>query len=149
VNGDGVLDIVAASAGGIAVFIGHGAGVFNAESVYGTGAANLAILRDLDGDGDLDAAVAGARSVQVMLNDGHGHFSPAGGLGLGTRNLIESIEAGDFDQDGQIDLAVVVAVNNQSSSGVNVYRGTGGSQFSLVGHWGIVPGGAPCKHGQR
>ncbi|MHC4441294.1 MAG: FG-GAP repeat domain-containing protein [Planctomycetota bacterium] len=69
---------------------------------------------DLDGDGDLDLAVANSLpslyvaryigNVSILTNDGSGTFSPAGEFFTGSD--ARSIATGDFDSDGDVDLAV-------------------------------------------
>lgn len=85
------------------------AGRFLIPEITGSGAA----LVDLDGDGDLDAYIVQSGSVtspsefsdRVYLNMGDGRFQPGaappGGNGYGM-----GVAAGDYDNDGDVDLYV-------------------------------------------
>ena len=85
------------------------AGRFLIPEITGSGAA----LADLDGDGDLDAYIVQSGSVtspsdvsdRVYLNMGDGRFqagtAPPGGNGYGM-----GVAAGDYDNDGDVDLYV-------------------------------------------
>ncbi len=139
VNGDRITDILAAGSGGLAVFLGRGAGTFNAQAIYPSGpagnaatAATAAILRDVDDDGDKDAIVGGSFIVSVLLNDGHGHFTAAGSFR--TPGSAKGIATGDPDQDGRLDVVVVWQSSAfQGPSGVTVYRDTGNYVFTTTG----------------
>ncbi len=118
VNEDGLLDAAVGLAyhstglsatGGLAIALGDGAGglgpVTTQPLVLRTSAMRLV---DVDGDGHLDAAYlagyVGSTQVLFFLGHGDGSFSPgltgfAGGMYSG------SLEAGDWDGDGDVDLA--------------------------------------------
>ena len=75
-----------------------------------------AALADVDGDGDLDAyLVQGGRveaqgadgnANQLFLNDGAGHFAWVGDRGADDRGYGMGVAAGDYDDDGDVDLYV-------------------------------------------
>jgi len=69
-----------------------------------------AILADLDGDSDADLAVvlSGSDSVAVFLNDGTGTFAEPTLVTVG--DAVYSATAGDWDADGDTDLAAPNAV---------------------------------------
>ena len=85
------------------------AGRFLIPEITGSGAA----LADLDGDGDLDLYIVQSGSVtspsdhadRIYFNGGDGRFhpgdTPAGGNGYGM-----GVAAGDYDNDGDVDLYV-------------------------------------------
>ena len=91
------------------------AGRFLIPEITGSGAA----LTDLDGDGDLDAYIVQSGSVtspsdvsdRVYLNMGDGRFqagaAPPGGNGYGM-----GVAAGDYDNDGDVDLYVTNVGDN-------------------------------------
>jgi Ca2+-binding RTX toxin-like protein len=113
-NGDGFLDIAIAgnSTGDVDLLINNGDGTFQAPRTavdLGTFFSTSSVtMGDFDGDGDLDlAAVVGFATpeVFVMLNNGNGTFQPAQQFAAGTDGASD-IVAGDFDGDGNIDIAV-------------------------------------------
>jgi hypothetical protein len=154
-NGDGVPDLVVANAcatnynlvcsqsGSVGVLLGNGDGTFQPPVAYGSGGneATVVSVADFNGDGIPDLAVANlgpsaggssAGVVSLLLGDGDGTFQPAATFGTGG-NFAYALSAGDFNQDGQLDLAVV---NQCPTSGsctngvVGVLQNTA-SSFSL------------------
>jgi len=83
-------------------------------------------LGDYDGDGDLDLALAGAQpngaTTAVLRNDGIGGFVDAD-LGLDGYEFA-SLAWGDYDADGDLDLAI--AGQNVPNHATRVYRNDGG-----------------------
>lgn len=145
VDGDGTPDLVVASempGGRLSVKLGLGDGTFGPVRPATTaldGASPSAIaLGDFDGDGKLDAAVAHVFAptgiVTVLRGTGTGDFRRQGETGgfPGTGSPYDigsagfSLEAGDLDGDGRLDLVAPV-----SAAGSGSKAGTVGS---LVGH---------------
>jgi len=112
-NGDGNLDLVVATTGADAVVVlfGDGDGGFAAGGSYPTGVhPKFATVADLNGDGNLDFASANqddtsGNDVSVYLGDGAGNFTLAGHFAACTNP--HEVAAGDLDEDGNADLAVV------------------------------------------
>jgi hypothetical protein len=110
---DGDMDLAVANTGSsnVTILKNHGGGKFTetVSSPIAVGTFPQAIVAaDLDGDGDYDLAVANFQSdnVTILKNNGGGKFvqpatspEPAGDGAAG-------IAAGDFDGDGDNDLAV-------------------------------------------
>ena len=141
-NGDGIADLASAE-GDISVSLGNGDGTFTpgigtpANSSVGLLASITA--GDFNGDGKLDLAVtssiynendpaASTGSVTVFAGDGGGGFaqvftSPINGTVNGTAPF--AIVTGDFNGDGNLDLAVV----NSSSNTVTILLGHGDGTF--------------------
>lgn len=92
-----------ALARGVNYFVSQGA--FAGTGQFGCGVA----LVDLDGDGDDDIVCTGAVDDRLgfFRNDGTGHFVDVSAkTGLGAITRASGIAAGDFDADGDLDLAV-------------------------------------------
>jgi len=89
-------------------------------------------LGDFDFDTDLDMAVVlfGSDGVAVLLNDGAGTFSLADTLAVGDGPY--SVTAGDFDGDGDRDLASVAMANIVGPAAVIL---------SNQGNASFIPGG--------
>jgi len=150
-NGDGNLDLATANGGtnNISVLLGNGNGAFQTAVNYATGDGLLtgfypiAIAKvDLDNDGILDLVTANASSdpnndltyegdISVLLGNGDGAFQPAAtytvGDGLATGLNPYSVVAGDFNKDGNAD----VATANVGSSDVSVLSGNGSGALGL------------------
>ncbi len=89
---------------------------------------------DFNNDTHLDlAAVAAGGNVEVLLNDGSGVFTSAGDFAAGV--LAQDVEAGDFDGDGNQDLAVV----NQFTDSVSILLGVGDGTFAAAVDYPVVP----------
>jgi hypothetical protein len=135
VNGDGKLDLVAtALAGtgttGINVLLGDGTGKFGAPIPGPANAGGIkAVTGDFDGDGKKDIATT---TGQILLGNNDGtfnlqpvalinqSFSSSGGPG------VIGVAAGDFNNDGNLDLAF----SNQNAVTVDIYLGKGDGTFA-------------------
>lgn len=75
--------------------------------------SGLLIAGDFNGDDHLDLAVSASSrdssSVLILANDGHGHFTQATSSHPEGGPFVDDWVAGDFDQDGNMDLAAVNA----------------------------------------
>lgn len=142
-NGDGNTDVVVANTIGqlsltsnndsVTILFGNGAGGFlvrdTAYFPVGTNPSSLAVA-DFNGDGNLDIAVANNRSnnVTVLLGDGTGGFTPATASPFAAGNGPSGIVAGDFNGDGNIDLAI----SNEAAGNVTVLLGDGTGGFNAA-----------------
>ncbi len=142
-NSDGRADLaVTTYTDQVAVYLATGEGRFReapgSPLATGEGPASIAAT-DLNRDGKTDLAIANERSgtVTVLLGDGSGGFVPAKGspfavpAGAGAPELLgipQSIAAGDFNGDGDMDLAV--ANFNGSSDNVAILQGDGHGGFT-------------------
>jgi hypothetical protein len=131
VNGDGKLDIVAVNSFGsqavLSVALGNGDGTFRYPYAFNAPAfiPNSIAVADFNGDGIPDAAIASSETfcdpdfgcqttgaVTIFLGTGGGLFGaptiidPVPGAG--------SIQAGDFNGDGHLDLLTVNSTNSLS-----------------------------------
>src|SRR5262249_26063766 len=120
-NSDGVPDLVTANANGtgVAVLLGNGSGGFPNRFDIGVGAIKPAgvSVADVTHDGQPDIIVVDSNgSIRVLLSTSNNQpliFSPGG---TGPKN----VALGDFNRDGQIDLAA----SNVGSSNVGVMLNT-------------------------
>lgn len=103
-------------------------GIAAAEAGYGLGV----VTGDLDGDGDTDFYVANdSVPNHLFVNDGQGTFSEQAllaGTAYNVDGLAQAgmgVDAGDFDEDGQLDLFVT----NFSHDTNTAYRNAGSGFF--------------------
>lgn len=85
-------------------------------------------VADFNGDGRADLAVANvdSNSITVLLSNGAGGFTPAAGSPLSAASGPRSVVAGDFNEDGRADIAVVTLNTNF----LRVYLGNGSGGFT-------------------
>jgi hypothetical protein len=139
-NRDGNMDLAAPRMfGGVAVMLGSPSGSLGAISSYTSGDLmnGRASLADLDNDGDLDLIVAspGNGSVAILRGQGNGTF------GAPETHLTESpfaIAAGDWNRDGNLDLAA--ARSPVSGSKVSLFLNGTGPITGVAQQAGVTPG---------
>ena len=95
------------------------------DIAVGSGSRALA-MADFNADGIADLAVANGSSnnVRILLGngtDGHGDGTFTPGASYATQSLPHALDAGDFNEDGIVDLAV----GNASSSSISILIGNG------------------------
>jgi hypothetical protein len=135
VNGDGALDLVVGTGAGQPVQVYFGDALREAcqcqrdfltapISVPDAGANEGIALADFDGNGALDIAIAnGAGQPDTVYgNDGAGNFTLMATLDPSNGN---DVAVGDFNNDGNWDIAVAAASPNP------VYLGDGSGGFTL------------------
>ncbi|HTC94233.1 MAG TPA: FG-GAP-like repeat-containing protein [Terriglobales bacterium] len=132
-NGDGKLDVAMVENGNnkVSVFLGKGDFTFPMNADYAVGANPISIAAgDFNGDGKPDLVVAdlngaAGANLSVLLNkgDGTGVFLPAASYGAGTNP--NEVQAGDFNGDGKLDIAVA----NFGSNNVSILLGNGDGTF--------------------
>jgi hypothetical protein len=113
INGDGIPDLIVVNSGSdtVNVFDGLATGGFAASpseslTLPSGATAQALVVADLNQDNSPDIAVAdkGTNDVTVFLNQGDGTFGA--GLQYAAAKQPVDLVAGDFNQDGHIDLAV-------------------------------------------
>ena len=128
-HNDGHIDIITSNyySNDISVLLGNGDGTFEVARSFAAGNRPTALaVGDFNGDGLLDVAVADAgingvgQGVSILLGNGEGTFqAPIFYPIAGTYPA--SIVAGDFTDNGMLDLAVA----NQGSGNVSILLGDG------------------------
>jgi hypothetical protein len=148
-NGDGKSDIVYSHTNGYGgVLLGNGAGDFNSPIYsYATGGGiTAASLITLDVNQDLKkdlAVVTGGQDVSILLGTGTGSFGTAQKFSVGYNP--SRISAGDYDNDGKIDMVV----SNGSSNNLTILMNCTSSPLCVASmsdslfnisplHWGLV-----------
>lgn len=138
-NNDDIPDIITGNNGGtegfgVSVNLGIGDGRFHnpLNSVQGVGTFDMAV-GDFNHDGKLDVALAGYNGsmqgiVQIALGNGDGTFRTGQTINLTNLNAT-GITTGDFNGDGNADLAFVSNTTNQ----VYFYKGSGTGTFASAG----------------
>jgi hypothetical protein len=130
-NNDGKLDVavVGITAATAYVFLGHGDGTFNAPIAVGLKSDALSVTAaDVNNDGKVDLIVADGDSsgerVEILENQGNGTFNKIGEYAYNdSSNFPTKVRAGDFNQDGKVDIAV------QLFHSMNVLWGAGDGTF--------------------
>ena len=134
-DGDGDLDLVTANfhAGTISILFNNGDGSFTNDVTYSAGVEPASIaIDDLDDDGDLDLVVSSGGgvdingplpgTVSVLLNAGDGTFPDQTIHGLGIDPF--SVDLGDLDGDGDLDMALAVRGSDAVQIMINNGDGT-------------------------
>ena len=113
-DGDGDADLVTsnwqaralAPGGTISVLLNDGhAGFTRLDDVAYEGTQGRLALADLDADSDLDLVVSSATGgIAVLLNRGDAHFGQP--VPYPVADVPVDVDAGDFDENGTVDLAV-------------------------------------------
>jgi hypothetical protein len=144
-NGDGIPDIAVVNPcsssncgsgyASVAILMGNGDGSFQAPAIYPTGSYEPMSLAagDFNGDGVPDLVVAsqctftcGSGQVSILLGNGDGTFQAAVPFPAGTGSSY-FVATGDFNGDGNLDLAV--AEQTGASSDVVILLGNGNGTF--------------------
>ncbi|HLZ40941.1 MAG TPA: FG-GAP-like repeat-containing protein [Candidatus Sulfotelmatobacter sp.] len=132
-NGDGNADLAVVggdtSGNGLAFLSGRGDGTFNSPIYFQTtlaGASLVAVAADFNHDHNLDLFVGGNGSSEVLLGNGHGDFQN-GEFETGVTG--NGVTVGDFNHDGNLDVATTQPYPSYNSNGVTVLLGNGDGTF--------------------
>ncbi|CAF1053779.1 unnamed protein product [Adineta steineri] len=132
-NNDGQLDIVVANyfANSFSIFIGFGNGSFAGQINYLTGSNSYPwyiAVGDLNNDNQSDLAVAnyGSNSIALFLKYDNGSFKIQNTYSTRDSSRPQSVVVGDFNDDGQMD----IAVTNYQGNTINIFLGFANGMFS-------------------
>jgi hypothetical protein len=150
-NGDGWPDIAVADERGGTVSIlinkADGSGTFLPKVDYaaaGGGAPFSLAAGSFRGNGIIDLAVATNSAfggVEVLLGKGDGTFQT--GVPYDTLNNADGVVVGDFNNDGNLDLAVSIANAGSAFGFVTIFPGLGNGTFGP----GVTLTSAPLPYG--
>jgi len=101
---------------------------FRPPTIYAVGTGPTAVeVADLNGDGkpDLVSANYGSNSVTVLLGNGDGTFQAARNFNAGNSALTFGVAVGDFNGDGDLDVAVLIPSDGTSPTEVRILMGNG------------------------
>jgi len=126
--------------------LGDGMGGFTqpAGSPVGVGAGPFSVAVsdfNLDGKPDLATANQNSNTVTILLGDGMGGFTQPAGSPVGVGALPLSVAVGDFNLDGQPDLAVA----NAGSDNVTILLGDGMGGFTQAAGSPVGVGALPLS----
>jgi hypothetical protein len=150
VNRDGKRDLLVANeaSANMTVLLGDGTGAFTPApgSPFAAGdTPNDLAIGDFDRNGTLDVAVPNheTKNVTLLLGDGTGRFapSPASPITVRSRPHAHGVAAGDFDGDGNLDLAV----ESFEEDAVEVLYGDGKGRFEAPGRTFKTGGRVPYQ----
>ena len=139
-NHDGFPDLALDSPEGIAILFGNADGSFQTSQAFAAGApATSLALGSFTSAALPDAVVAtAATQAQLLRNNSDGTFTAASApttSQTGTPNLIATLQTGDFNGDGHLDLALTADGPNASlpasgATGIAVQFGDGTGNFT-------------------
>jgi len=113
---------------GLGVLMGNGNGTFQPAVVYSGGACCGFVIADLNRDGAVDVLSVSGQSVCVSFGTGNGSFQAAT-CNNSLPGYFNFAALGDFNADGNLDMALTGYDNNFNSSLLAVALGNGDGTF--------------------
>ena len=112
INSDGKLDLITANGGGrsVSILLGNGDGTFQSPQNFAVGLIPMSVaVGDFNHDGKLDVAIADSagglppyNALWIMLGNGDGTLQAPTSITM--IQPVFSVEVGDFNGDGKLDL---------------------------------------------
>ena len=151
-NLDGKPDLAVANfiAASVTILLGNGNGSFTpaAGAPFNVGNTPVALaISDFNKDGKPDLAVANVGTnastnrVTILIGDGSGGFTQATGSPISVGNGPRFISVGDFNSDGNADLAVAIS----GFGTVRILLGDGSGGFTQTAGSPVNVGGVPIS----
>ena len=137
-NGDGKLDLSVVNFGDntVSILLGNGDGTFQAQVDYATATdPSWVAVGDFNKDGKMDLAVANGTDssgnmVSVLLGNGDGTFQARVDYQAGRGSFpANSVALGDFNRDGNLDVAVGNYGPDFLTGSVSILLGNGDGTF--------------------
>lgn len=119
----------------------NGASGFSLTSMNGLSFA-AAVWGDFDADGDPDLIVTGTKynsnvgTITLYKNSGTGVLTSVGTGGIAA-HYGASITAGDYDNDGDLDILITGATSPSTYTNTDLYSNDGTGNFTLVSNTGL------------
>ncbi|AFY71927.1 RHS repeat-associated core domain protein (plasmid) [Thalassoporum mexicanum PCC 7367] len=154
-NGDGNLDLVTPSSGGIKLLLGDGTGSLGTPTnipVAGTTSYFPTLTGDFDNDNDVDIftfyAGTGALGA-ILLNDGSGNFTTQEIAKSTPANfsIVTKAALGDINNDGNLDLVFTPNTSDGNKLYVRLGNGSGGFNGASTFNFGEIRPGRSLKFG--
>jgi hypothetical protein len=135
-NGDGKLDLAVANgnSASVSVLLGNGDGTFQAAKNYAVGYGPVSVaIGNFDGHLDIVTANIADDTVSLLPGNGDGTFGAAKTV-ANFYSGAASVAVGDFDGDGNLDLAVATQGTDGSWGYYGYYSGVSPAVTALMGN---------------
>ncbi|HEY3242132.1 MAG TPA: VCBS repeat-containing protein [Phycisphaerae bacterium] len=131
-DGDVDLDLAVANrdSNNVTILRNNGNATFTTATVNVGVEPRAVAAGNFDGDGDLDLVVSnhGSRTLSIMTNAGTGTFTLTGTLFVPATVRPDGVVTGDFDADGDIDIAT--ATSDPAFNFATIFLNNGAGSFS-------------------
>ncbi|MCR4280292.1 MAG: FG-GAP-like repeat-containing protein, partial [Candidatus Komeilibacteria bacterium] len=136
VNNDGYQDIVSLnnSSSTVSVLLNNGVGSFLPKADYSAVRPYHGTMADFNGDNYLDIVTVNSDyssgRYSLLINKGNGQFHNPQNISTGNR-YPRVVVAGDFDGDGDQDMAIGHYYTDNNTSQITLYKNDGSGSFTL------------------